>query len=64
MVFEYSINGEVFNDLFMLIDGIYPQLSRFVQDILVLLTNSDHTFISWQKSKRKDVAHGFGVLKI
>ena len=33
--FEFEIGGRVFNKLWVLVDGIYPQLSRFVQTLSV-----------------------------
>ena len=61
--FEYYINGELFDELFVLVDGIYPQLSRFLQAIPVPITKIDRNFSGWQEAKRKDVERAFGVLK-
>jgi Plant transposon protein len=31
--FEYNIGGETFTQLWLLVDGIYPEVSRFVKTI-------------------------------
>ena len=61
--FEYYINGELFDELFLLIDGIYPQLSRFLQTIPVPITKINCNFSGWQEAQRKDVERAFGLLK-
>ena len=61
--FEYEINGEIFEELFVLVDGIYPELSRFLKTISVPLTKIDRNFSGWQEAKRKDVERAFGVLQ-
>ena len=48
--FDFSINGEVFNNLFMLVDGIYPSLARFLSTISIPLTKMDSNFAGWQVS--------------
>ncbi|KAL7549247.1 hypothetical protein ACHAWF_012507 [Thalassiosira exigua] len=61
--FEYEINGEKFDQLFALVDGIYPQLSRFLQTISVPISKIDSHYSGWQEAKRKDIERAFGVLK-
>lgn len=61
--FDYVINGECFSELFVLVDGIYPHLSRFLQAITEPTIKIDKYFTGWQESKRKDVEQGFGVLQ-
>lgn len=41
--FQYFIDGQLFTMLYFLVDGIYPQLARFVQTILVPLTKMDRS---------------------
>jgi hypothetical protein len=61
--FPFNIGGEVFQQLWMLVDGIYPPLSRFVKPISVPLGETEALFSLWQESKRKDVERFFGVFK-
>ena len=61
--FPFNIGGEVFQQLWMLVDGIYPLLSRFVKPISVPLGETEALFSLWQESKRKDVERFFGVFK-
>ena len=44
-------------------DGIYPELERFLKTISVPLTKIDRNISLWQESKRKDIERGFGVLQ-
>ena len=61
--FEFSLGGEIFNQLYCLVDGIYPPLSRFLQTISVPMTKIDRFFASGQEAFRKDVKRGFGVIQ-
>ena len=61
--FEYLLNGELFDQLFLLVDGIYPALSRFVKTISVPITKIDRNFTGWQEGSRKDIERAFGVLQ-
>jgi hypothetical protein len=59
--FSFTIGGEVFHQLWMLLDGIYPSLARFVKPISVPIEQREALFSMWQESKQKDFEH-FGVL--
>jgi len=59
----FEIGGEYFNNLFLLVDGIYPLLSRFVRGIKDPITHVDRQFTAWQEGARKDVERAFGVLQ-
>ena len=60
----YSINrGDKFNQLFILTDGIYPPLSRFVKGISMPVLPGEKAFTAWQESARKDIERAFGVLQ-
>jgi hypothetical protein len=61
--FQYKINGTTFDHLFILVDGIYPEIARFVQAVSVPVTEEDRRFTIWQEKSRKDVERGFGLLK-
>jgi hypothetical protein len=61
--FQFTIGGEEFQQLWLLVDGIYPPLSRFVKPISVPIGDTEALFSMWQEVKRKDVERSFGVLK-
>jgi Plant transposon protein len=41
--FEFTINGQQFKQLFLLADGIYPNMSRFVKTYGVPIASSNNT---------------------
>lgn len=43
------------------VDGIYPQISRFVKTIAEPINKPESTFAVWQEATRKDSERGFGV---
>jgi hypothetical protein len=61
--FTFEIGGKQFNKLWFLVDGIYPELSRFVKTISVPLNKWEALYSIWQEAKRKDSERGFGVVK-
>ena len=61
--FKFTIDEQVFNKLFYLVDGIYPQLSCFMKTISIPITKKETTFAGWQEAAQKDVEHTFGVLQ-
>ena len=62
-VVPYDIAGNQFNNLFILVDGIYPQYSRFVKSFKVPVTEREKKFSEWQEACRKDIERAFGVLQ-
>jgi hypothetical protein len=59
----YKICDEEFTQLFMLVDGIYPQYSRFVKGFKEPITKRESKFSEWQEACRKDIERAFGVLQ-
>jgi hypothetical protein len=49
--------------MFMLVDGIYPEYSRFVKGLKNPVTYREKQFTKWQESCRKDIERAFGVLQ-
>jgi hypothetical protein len=47
----------------MLVDGIYPPLSRFVKPLSVPIGDIKALFSLWQESNCKDIEHFFAVFK-
>jgi Plant transposon protein len=61
--YNYSIGSTAFSRLWFLVDGIYPELSRFVKRISVPMNKLQKRFSKWQEGKRKVVERAFGVLQ-
>eukprot|EP00980_Cylindrotheca_fusiformis_P016980 scaffold5160_cov152-Cylindrotheca_fusiformis.AAC.5 len=62
-VVPYNIGDEQFERLFVLVDGIYPDYSRFVKGFKEPLTPPEKVFTQWQEAARKDIERAFGVLQ-
>lgn len=62
--FPFTIGGEEFDKLYVLVDGIYPPIARFVKPLSVPIGDVEALFSLWQESKRKDAERFFGVFKI
>ncbi len=61
--FSYELGGNVFAELFVLVDGIYPEIARFVKTFEEPIGERNKTFAIWQESSRKDIERAFGVLQ-
>ena len=46
------------------VDGIYPELARFIKTISALIRQMQQWFIFWQESARKDVECTFDIFQI
>jgi Plant transposon protein len=62
-VVPYQIGKEKFKFMFILVDGIYPHLCRFVHCIKEAMTEKDKNYTAWQEGSRKDIERAFGVFK-
>ena len=62
-VVPFVIDGEEFSKMFILVDGIYPNYSRFVKSNKTPVTHFEKRFTKWQESCRKDIERAFGVLQ-
>ena len=62
-VVPYRIADEEFNKMFVLVDGIYMNYSRFVKGIKIPSTNEEAKYTEWQEGVRKDIERAFGNLK-
>eukprot|EP00170_Pyropia_yezoensis_P006534 contig_26661_g6555 len=58
----YTVNGEVMNLPYYLVDGIYPRYSIFVAPHAMPQTPQEKAFNSLQEAMRKDVERLFAVL--
>ena len=63
-VVPFTIAGEQFNEMFVPVDGMYMNFSRFMKWIKIPLTRSKTMFTMWQEATRKDIERAFGTLKI
>jgi hypothetical protein len=62
--FELTIGDDkVFNRLWILVDGIFPDLSRFVKTLQEPVGRRVCRYAVWQESARKDIERAFGVLQ-
>lgn len=61
--FEYRINGNTRNKLYLLFDGIYPQALLFLHNITNPSTDDKSYFASRQEARRKEIERAFGVLQ-
>lgn len=61
--FEFQIDGQTFNQLWVAVDGIYPEIARFVKTKSCPIGIAESNYAKWQEKTRKDVERGFGVLQ-
>jgi hypothetical protein len=62
-VFNYEINGHLYNKCYYLADGIYPDWSTFVKTIREPTEEKNRRFSKRQEVCRKDMERTFGVLQ-
>ncbi len=62
-IVSFKVLGEEFNKMFLLVDGIYMNFSRFVKGIKIPLTNEEEQYTKWQEAGRKDIECAFGNSK-
>ena len=60
---KFTIAGKAFHRLWMLVDGIYPELCRFVKNIQQPVNDNEKSYNGWQEGARKDIERAFGVLQ-
>jgi hypothetical protein len=61
--FEYMIDGQTFDKLWVTVDGIYPQIARFVKTLSQPMGRKQENYAKWQERTRKDIERAFGVLQ-
>jgi Plant transposon protein len=59
----YTIGGDEFTKMYILVDGIYPKYSRFVHGIKQPSNKDQKKYTKWQEASRKDIERAFGVLQ-
>jgi len=62
-VVPFIIADEEFSSMFVLVDGIYPTYSRFVQGLSQPHEPDQINYTAWQEGARKDIEQAFGVLQ-
>ena len=58
------LEGDQFHQMFVTVDGMYPQYSRFVKGFTQPVTQVERNYTGWQESVRKDIERAFGVLQL
>jgi Plant transposon protein len=61
--FPFRIANKTFNKVWIMVDGIYPELARFVKTIAVPLSKDHKMYSKWQESCRKAVERAFGIVQ-
>ena len=62
--FEFRIGDDrTFHRLWVMVDGIYPELSRFVKTLQEPVGHKASRYAKLQESAQKDVERAFGVLQ-
>ena len=61
--FTYEIAGQFFHQVWIMVDGIYPELSRFVKTISEPVGSNKKGYAKWQEAVRKDIERAFGILQ-
>lgn len=61
--FSFTVAGVVFYNLYVLVDGIYPELARFVKTISEPIGRAEKYYAAWQEGARKMIERAFGVLQ-
>jgi hypothetical protein len=59
----FLIGDEAFTKMYILVDGIYPQYTRFVHGIKEPTNKTQSKYTKWQEASRKDIERAFGVLQ-
>ena len=60
---SYVVNGSMYNRIYWLLDGIYPEHACFVKTYPKPSNPKQKLFASKQEAKRKEVKHAFGILQ-
>ena len=61
--YPFEMDDQVFRNCYYLVDGIYPELSRFVKTIPLPVKRDQKRFAEWQEAAQKDIERCFGVLQ-
>jgi Plant transposon protein len=60
--FNFVLDGQSFDKLWILVDGIYPPIARFVKTLSFPIGEVTKMFAKWQEAAWKDVERALGVL--
>jgi len=61
--FDFRIGEENFNKVWFMVDGMYPELSRFVKTCAVPMNQFQTDYAAWQEGHRKMIERAFGTLQ-
>lgn len=62
-VVPFTISNNEFDEMYVLVNGIYPEYSRFVHGIKEPCDKQEEKYTKWQEAARKDIERAFGVLQ-
>ena len=57
------LKDDWFEQMFVTVDGIYPQYRRFVKGFSQPIDRKEIVYSDWQESTRKDIERAFGVMQ-
>ena len=63
VIVPFIVAGEEFEQMFILVDVIYPELARFVKGYKIPTDDIEKWFTAWQEAVRKDIECAFGILQ-
>jgi len=61
--FVFQIGDESFNKVWHMVDGIHPELTRFVKTCAVPMNGFQTDCAAWQEGNRKMIERAFGILQ-
>jgi Plant transposon protein len=61
--FEFTIGNTKFDKVWLLVDGIYPDIARFAKTLNEAVGEDRKLYVRWQESCRKSIERAFGVLQ-
>ena len=61
--FAFQIGDEMFSKVWFMVDGICPEISRFVKTCAVPMNRYQSDYAAWQEGSRKMIERAFGILQ-
>jgi len=61
--FHFNVGTESFSEVRFMVDGICPELARFVKTVAVPLNKCQTNCVAWQEGARKMIERAFGILQ-
>jgi len=61
--FAFQIGDKIFSKVWFMVDGMHPELSRFVKTCAVPMNRHQSDYAAWQEGSRKMIERAFGILQ-